>query len=215
MSENDNDKDKQGNNSEPGNNGDASNGAGDQTDSQTGETGNGKGFDFIAWLESQTDEVKSGYAQTTSGLKSALDKERATRKALERDAKRADDERKRLDEQALIDNEKWQELAKQREQSITDLSASAAELTATNETLTAQNERYSAAIEKMTSEMAKGLPRHVVTLLSKLDTLEQFEYLIENAETLKLKGIPPTPKADDTRLTAEEKRKRAYSVRSL
>lgn len=80
----------------------------DNTEDQAGQDTKGeKPEDFEAWLEQQDDQTKELYEEHTSGLKSALDSERETRRALEkqlRDAAEAAEEgseaREKLEEAA-------------------------------------------------------------------------------------------------------------------
>jgi len=58
-------------------------------DQPSQDTGDETSQDFETWLEDQDDEVQELYESHTSGLKSALDSERETRRALEKQLREA------------------------------------------------------------------------------------------------------------------------------
>jgi hypothetical protein len=75
-------------------------------------------FNFEEWLSKQPDDVRQGYETHVTGLKSALDKERAAAK--KRQDKEADEERKRQ-EAALSETEKAAKRVADLEKSNTEL----------------------------------------------------------------------------------------------
>lgn len=58
-------------------------------------------------------------------------------------------------------------------------------------------ERAEAALTKLLEEERKGLPKHVTTLLDKLDPVDQLEYIAKNREALGAKPAPPNINAGD------------------
>ncbi len=93
------------------------------------------------------------------------------------DAKKAADaaEKARLAEQG-----KYQELAEAAEKRAADL-----------EPYKAKSDRYEAALTKLLTQERKDLPKHVLTLLDKLDPADQLDYIAENREVLTAKQTPP------------------------
>lgn len=58
-------------------------------------------------------------------------------------------------------------------------------------------ERYGAALTKLLEAERKDLPKHVLTLLDKLDPAEQLEYIAENRAEISAKPNPPNVNAKD------------------
>jgi hypothetical protein len=139
---------------------------------------------------------------------------------LERERKKAADDAKKskdaTDAQALKEQAKWQELAEKHEARVKELETALESGGKDLEAQAGQTKRFEAALQKFLDEQRKGLPAHIVSLLDKLDAVDQLEYIAANAETLRKTpgGVPPTPGADgDSKLTPEERRKRSYRVR--
>ncbi|HEY3312019.1 MAG TPA: hypothetical protein VGK00_10300 [Anaerolineales bacterium] len=69
--------------------------------------------------------------------------------------------------------------------------------------------RYKGALDKYLAAEKKDLPKHITSLLEKLDPADQIEYLAANREELgKQKGpegVPPSPKPSDKTLSDDEK----------
>ncbi len=57
----------------------------------------------------------------------------------------------------------------------------------------ARADRYEASLTKLLAEERKGLPKHVLTLLDKLDPADQLDYIAENREALTAKPQQPPP----------------------
>lgn len=55
----------------------------------------------------------------------------------------------------------------------------------------AKAERYEASLTKLLAKEREGLPKHILTLLDKLDPADQLDYIAENRETLSPKQTPP------------------------
>ena len=108
--------------------------------------------------------------------------ERAQRKAETEAAKvKADAEAK-----SLVDQQKWQELAEKRAGEIAALQTKATE----QESIAQERDRYKAALEAQLKTAREGLPPHIVTLLDKLDPVEQLNYIAQNAGALKAAPAP-------------------------
>jgi len=175
--------------------------------------------DFDKWLASQPPEVQSAYQTHTSGLRSALQSERDRAKQLERE--KADRARAEKDAEAqrLEEQQKWEELAKQRQTELDELRAQVQEL----EPLSAQVERYMTALGSYLEAARDGVPTHIIELLDKMDPVDQLTYITEHADALipqennRGSGPPKTPRArerGDT-LTEDERRKKAVSSRTF
>lgn len=77
-------------------------------------------------------------------------------------------------------NGEWQKLAEQREAELSDLQKRIAEL----EIFPAKAERYEGTLKKFLAAQKKDLPGHILSLLEKLDPVDQLEYLTANADAL-------------------------------
>lgn len=128
----------------------------------------------------------------------AIDKRLAER--LERERKKAETQtqkaREEAESKALADQAKFQELADKRGKQITDLETANANLTTQLEAATAKADRHEKALTKLLAEQLKAVPEHLHSLLSKLDAVEQLEWIARNADKMKTatNGVPPTPK---------------------
>lgn len=113
--------------------------------------------------------------------------------------------------EALREQEKFQQLAEKHEAKIERLEP---EL----ETVTGERDRYKEALEAQLETIRGDLPDYIITLLDKMDPVDQFEYIAENADTLKKKKdpFPDTPEGDNgkKKLTAEEKEEAQKQTRT-
>lgn len=114
--------------------------------------------------------------------------------------------KKQAEEDALVKNQEFQKLADERGKRVAELEGQVAELTTVRE----QAERYKGALGKYLEAERKGLPKHVLTLLEKLDPVDQIEYIAANREELgkpaeqQIKGVPPSPNPRERKLSKEE-----------
>lgn len=129
---------------------------------------------------------------------------------------RLDREKKKQQEKALAEQQRFEELAQQRAQKLAELEP---QLEQTN----SQAERYKAALEAHLTAQKDPLAEHILTLLEKMDPVDQLEYISTNREALfprtngdsKGGGVDPTPKGKgDGNVTDEERRKKAVSAKS-
>lgn len=172
-------------------------------------------MDFEKWLAEQADDVKAMLTEHTGGLKTALEKERAARKAAEDAKKQRDAADEEAERKRLADAAEWKTLA---EKHAADLAAAQAKL-AEYDTLPGKLEATETALKAYLTKERDGLPRHVTELLDKLPITEQLAYIAANREALKPAGEkpnggpPPTPRpGDPDKLTEEERRKKAFKV---
>jgi hypothetical protein len=132
--------------------------------------------------------------------------------------KRAKEAEKKL---ADLDNAtKAAETARLKEQGeYKTLAEKAAARVAELEPLAEAIQRKDGVIKQFLDAERKGLPKHILALLDKLDPTDQLEYIAANRADLKPKGNgpPETPKADGEhdKISDEERRKRAYQATSL
>lgn len=123
---------------------------------------------------------------------------------------------------ALVKNQEWQKLAEQREGKLGELEKRIAELEPYQE----KTERYEKALKAHLETQRQGLAAHMLTLLDKLDPVEQLEYIAANREALNAPtqgqdgkrpaGTPATPApGGNNQLTPEEKKRKAFSIRNL
>lgn len=119
-----------------------------------------------------------------------LDRERKKTESLTQKA------REEAESKALADQAKFQELADKRGKQVTDLETLNATLTTQLETVTAKADRHEKALLTLLAEQLKAVPEHLHSLLSKLDAVEQLEWIAGNADKMKTatNGVPPTPK---------------------
>lgn len=176
---------------------------GDTTGGQPAQNGGESGKTF-----SQAD-VDRIVAERLAREKQAAEK--ATQKAKEA-----------AEEQALAEQQKWQELAgkhgKRAEALEADLQARSTEA----ETLKAKAERYEQALSAQLMALREGLPAHIITLLDRLDPVDQLEYIATNREALVGKqqagggGVPasPKPKGESGEISEDERRKQSVSART-
>lgn len=114
--------------------------------------------------------------------------------------------KKQAEEDALVKNQEFQKLADERGKRVAELEGQVTELTTVRE----QAERYKGALEKYLEAERKGLPKHVLTLLEKLDPVDQIEYIAANRAELgkpaeqKIEGVPPSPNPKEKKLSKEE-----------
>lgn len=129
------------------------------------------------------------------------DVDRIVNERLDRERKKAETvaqkAREEAESKALADQAKFQELADKRGKQVTDLETANATLTTQLEAVTTKADRHEKAIQALLAEQMKAVPEHLHSLLSKLDAVEQLEWIAGNADKLKTatNGVPPTPKA--------------------
>ena len=128
------------------------------------------------------------------------DVDRIVNERLDRERKKAESvtqkAREEVESIALADQAKFQELADKRGKQVTDLETANATLTTQLEAVTAKADRHEKALTKLLAEQLKAVPEHLHSLLSKLDAVEQLEWIAGNADKMKTatNGVPPTPK---------------------
>lgn len=128
------------------------------------------------------------------------DVDRIVNERLDRERKKAESvtqkAREEAESKALADQAKFQELADKRGKQVTDLETANATLTTQLEAVTAKADRHEKALHKLLAEQLKAVPEHLHSLLSKLDAVEQLEWIAGNADKMKTatNGVPPTPK---------------------
>lgn len=170
-------------------------------------------FSKLPHLLFEADKGNTGGDTTTvdaTGTNSGIDKptptftqsdvDRIVNERLDRERKKAETAtqkaREEAESKALADQAKFQELADKRGKQVTDLETANATLTTQLETVTAKADRHEKALGKLLAEQLKAVPEHLHSLLSKLDAVEQLEWIATNAATLKTatNGVPATPK---------------------
>lgn len=114
--------------------------------------------------------------------------------------------KKQAEEDALVKNQEFQKLADERGKRVAELESQVTELTTVRE----QAERYKGALDKYLEAERKGLPKHVLTLLEKLDPVDQIEYIAANRAELgkpaeqPIQGVPPSPNPRERKLSEKE-----------
>lgn len=121
--------------------------------------------------------------------------ERAETKAQEKARKAAE----AAEAEAAAKNGEWKDLAEKRGATLATLESENATLTEQTDAQKATLTRYEKALKAHVEAQSADVPDGVKTLLSKLDPVEQLEWLAANRETLmqqQRQGVPPTPDAD-------------------
>lgn len=157
----------------------------------------------IQWTEEQQAEIDRIMGNTRK-------EERKKAKAeFDNDVAKA---KKEAEDKELEKKQEFQTLAENRLKEIETLKQSNADLTTAKE----QGEKYKAALEKSLQAQTEKLPKHIKALLSKMDVLEQMEYLTENAKDLgvKFESIDATPR-DDTKGNVDFDAQQAKEIRSM
>ena len=123
--------------------------------------------------------------------------------------------RKKAEEDALLKNQEFQKLAEERGKRIAELEPLGDQIKSATETA----DRYKGALEKYLETEKKGLPKHVLTLLDKLDPVEQIEYIAANREELgKPKGpdgVPASPNPKERKLSEDDQKSARNEQASL
>lgn len=142
-------------------------------------------------------EKKFSQADVDNILKDRLEREH---KKAEADADKA---KKKAEEDALVKNQEFKQLAETRQTKIGELETAYKEL----EPFKEQAEKYKAALEKQLKAMTEKLPKHILPLLSKMDPIEAMDYLTKNAKELgvSFENYSQTPEGKDKQLTDDEK----------
>jgi seryl-tRNA synthetase len=126
---------------------------------------------------------------------------RAEEKAQSAQAKaQADAAAKALEEQG-----EFKKLADERAKTVDTLTAEKETLTAQLEDVTAKAKKYETALTAILDAQKGSIPEHVRPLLDKLPIDEQMAWIAANQDKIKVSGVPFTPKADGTGLTAQQR----------
>ena len=145
----------------------------------------------VEWTEEQQAEINRINRETR------LEERKKAKAEMEAElakVKQADEEKQ------LTEKQEFKTLAENRQKDIE-------RLTAENQTLTEakeQGDKYKAALEKSLKTQTAKLPKHIQTLLSKMDVLEQMEYLTENAKDLGVKFDTVDETPGDSKLTDDQ-----------
>ena len=120
--------------------------------------------------------------------------------------------KKDAEDKQLEEKQEYKTLAEKRQAELETLKKENEELVQAKE----QGDKYKAALEKNLKAQTEKLPKHIKSLLAKMDVLEQMEYLTENAKDLgvKLESIDATPREDDQSASDFEK-KQSKDVKNL
>ena len=157
----------------------------------------------VQWTQAQQDEINRIMGDTRK-------EERKKAKAdFDSDVAKA---KKEAEDKELQEKQEFKTLAEKRQAEITDLKKMIDDLTAAQ----GQSEKYKTALEKSLQAQTEKLPKHIKSLLAKMDVLEQMAYLTENAKDLgvKLESIDPTP-PENNHSESDYEAKQSKEVKSL
>lgn len=145
----------------------------------------------VQWTEEQQAEINRINRETR------LEERKKAKADYEAELAKA---RQAEEEKQLTEKQEFKKLAENRAAEIETLKQEKQTLTEAKE----QGDKYKAALEKSLKAQTAKVPKHIQTLLSKMDVLEQMEYLTENAKDLgvKLDSIEETPR-DENKTDAE------------
>lgn len=146
------------------------------------------------------DEPKFTQAQLDAIIADRLAREKARTEASEKKA------REEAEAAALAEQQKFKELADQRQGKIAELEGKVAEL----EQVRARADKFEAALKAQLEGLRKGLPPHILELLDSKDPADQLTWLAKNQEQLGGGNgrVPATPRANGQ--SADQKVDAAY-----
>lgn len=129
----------------------------------------------------------------------------------EKAAKAAEKEAEQAEADRLAQQQKFEELAEKRSKKIGELETRIESLTGERTALSERAERAEQALGDYLATLTEGLPAHILSLLEKLDVVEQLEYITANHQELKVRpgGPPETPKPGERRTFDEGQRQQA------
>ncbi len=132
-------------------------------------------------------------------VKERLD--RAERKAAEKAAK----EREAAEAAGLAEQQKFKELADKHAAKVAEIEPQLA-------TVAEKAERYEKALTGYLGALRKTVPANILTLLDKLDVVDQLEWIGANADKVAApttQGIPATPKPAGNQTQADKEKARS------
>jgi hypothetical protein len=112
--------------------------------------------------------------------------------------KKSDKAKKDAVAAALKEQGDWHALADAKAAEADEHARRVAELEPAVADATTRADRYRAALETHLASQRKGLPKHIVDLLDRLDVADQLEYIARHADALKAPEPPPPPKPTGT-----------------
>lgn len=166
-----------------------------ETKAETEQTQSAKG--------EQAQETKAEKTYTQAELDAKVEERlmRERKQASDREAKaRAEAEAKALAEQG-----EFKKLSETQAKQLLDLTTERDTLATQLEEQTANAKKYEKALMSILDAQKAGVPEHVKPLLDKLPIDEQMAWIAANQDKVKPNGVPFTPKADATGLTAAQK----------
>lgn len=137
--------------------------------------------------------------QVEALVKERLD--RAERKATEKATK----DREAAEAAGLAEQQKFKELADKHGAKVAELEP---QLATANE----KAERYEKALAGYVATLRKTIPANILTLLDKLDVVDQLEWIGANADKVTappIQGVPGTPKPSGNQTEADKEKARA------
>jgi len=127
---------------------------------------------------------------------------------LERERKKAeeatDKARKKAEADALEKNQEWQKLAEKRQVDLDEMTKQKTEL----ESFKEQAKKYKAALDANLKKATEKLPKHILTLIEKMDPVDAMKYITDNAEVLGAKPdtYSETPEGKEKKVTDDDKK---------
>lgn len=157
----------------------------------------------VEWTAEQQEELNRIDRETR------LDERKKAKTEFEAEVAKA---KKDAEDNELQAKQEFKTLAENRAVEIETLKGEVKTLTEAKE----QGEKYKAALDKHLKAQTAKLPKHIQTLLSKMDVLEQMEFLTENAKDLgvKLDSVDATP-PDDTKTDKEYEASQSKEMRNF
>lgn len=173
-------------------------------------------FDYDAWLKEQPEDVRNAitakFETDVTGLKSALSKEREAREEIDKAKKELERKRSEADEEALVENKKYEELAEKRKTERDTKQAEVVEMTAKQETLQEALDKAEAVLKAYVEEAKKAmkLSAPILELLKPMTPVAQLKWLTAHQEELAApdKGVllgSPRETGNGSKMTEDER----------
>ena len=160
------------------------------SDPVDGKPGSNSGKDAkgkkIEWSPEQQEEINRIVGQTR------IEEREKAKKDSEAHITKA---KKEAEEKELLEKQEFKTLAEKREKELEELRNENVALKEAKE----QGDKYKTALETSLKAQTDKLPKSIQALISKLDVLEQIEFLTKNAKDLgvKFENVDETPRDTD------------------
>lgn len=182
-------------------------GGNDNPENGNEQDGNPTGSDVKT--EAQKGEKLFSQAELDAKIAERLARAEAKQKA---DAEKA---RREAETNALKEQEKFKELSESQAQQLTAITAERDAAIAERDAAADTLEKYGKALNKILDTQKTAIPEHVKPLLEKLPLDEQYQWLADNQDKLKVEGVPATPRPDGQGMSEEQRKQAEQQTNSM